>query len=184
MSRGPPIGSRAYKSAPVGAFHNNRPGPARHLHTQELTYVNATDQMRSGAPGGAESVSPAEVGEVLARMAGHLSTVRPNDLLTPVALGASMAGEVHNVRGGASLGEGADLSEATRAALPLADFTLSRAGYAVLLVEAAVECGWSDDVDEPMIPRMPVPGPRREPAPAPRPGVPGPRPASRVGGVR
>lgn len=176
MSRGPPIGSRAYKSAPVGAFHNNRPGPARHLHTQELTYVNATDQMRSGAPGGAESVSPAEVGEVLARMAGHLSTVRPNDLLTPVALGASMAGEVHNVRGGASLGEGADLSEATRAALPLADFTLSRAGYAVLLVEAAVARGWSEEDNERAIPT--VPGPRPAPAGRPAAPVPAPRPAT------
>ncbi|MCC9686915.1 hypothetical protein [Streptomyces sp. MNU103] len=109
-------------------------------------------------------------------MAGHLSTVRPTDLLTPVALGASMAGEVHNVRGGASLGEGADLSEATRAALPPADFTLSRAGYAVLLVEAAVARGWSEEDNERAIPT--VPGQRPAPVERPAAPVPAPRPAT------
>ncbi|MEV5048240.1 hypothetical protein AB0N20_27485 [Streptomyces griseoincarnatus] len=111
-------------------------------------------------------------------MAGHLSTVRPDDLLTPVALGASVAGEVHNVRGGGSLGEGADLCEAVRVALPVADFTLSRAGYAVLLVEAAVARGWSEEDNERVIPV--VPGPRPAPAPVERPAapVPAPRPST------
>lgn len=138
--------------------------------------AQTTDQVRDAASGGTESASRAAVGKVLALMAGHLTRVRPAALLTPVALGACVAGEVYNARGRTSLGSGAALSEAVTAALPLADFTVSRSTYAVRLLEAARAHGWSEDDNQRAIPT--VPGPRPAPAPAPRPGVPGPRPAT------
>ncbi len=143
--------------------------------------MNATDQMRSGAPGGADSVSPAEVGEVLARMAGHFTTFRPDALLTPTGLAACVAGEVYIAGGRTVDAEGSPLALAVHAALPSADFTLSRAGYAVLLVEAAVARGWSEEDNERVIPT--VPGPRPAPAPVERPAVPVPAPRPSTGEV-
>lgn len=138
--------------------------------------TNCTDQIRAAAAGGAESVSRTAVGEVLALMAGHLTRVRPAALLTPVALGACVAGEVYNARGRTSLGSGAALSEAVTAALPLADFTATRRAYAVLLREAAVEHGWTEDDNRRAIPT--VPGQRPAPVRRPAAPVPAPRPST------
>ncbi|GAB2331759.1 hypothetical protein [Streptomyces variabilis] len=138
--------------------------------------MNATDQMRSGAPGGADSVSPAAVGEVLARMAGHFATFRPDAFLTPTGLAACVAGEVYIVGGRTVDAEGSPLALAVNAALPAADFTLSRAGYAVLLVEAAVARGWSEGDNDRAIPT--VPGPRTAPVERPAAPVPAPRPST------
>ncbi|AIV35575.1 hypothetical protein NI25_20440 [Streptomyces sp. CCM_MD2014] len=109
-------------------------------------------------------------------MAGHFTRVRPGGYLTPVALGAAVAGEVYNAGGRTSRANGAAVSTAVTAALPAADFTSTRGQYAVLLREAATAHGWSDDDNERAIPT--VPGPRPAPAPSPRPGVPGPRPTT------
>jgi hypothetical protein len=140
-----------------------------------------TDQARPAAPGGTDSVDRAAIGKVLGRMAGHFTDRRPNDLLTPVALGAGVAGEVFNARGRTHRGSGAALSAAVTAALPLADFTGTRAEYADLLREAARAYGWSEDDNKRAIPT--VPGPRTEPETAPpvnpaTPTVPGPRPST------
>lgn len=140
-----------------------------------------SDQIGSGAPGGAVSVPRTAVGEVLALMAGHLLRVRPAALLTPVALGACVAGEVFNARGRSSRGSGAALSAAVTAALPLADFTAPRRAYAVLLREAAVAHGWTEGDNDPVIPRHPVPGPRESEESG---RVPAPRREQRAGGVR
>ncbi|MET9819601.1 hypothetical protein [Streptomyces sp. NPDC006355] len=137
---------------------------------------NCTDQIRSGAPGGSVSVDRAAVGEVLALMAGHFTARRPGDRLTPVALGAAVAGEVYNAGGRTSRVNGAALSAAVTDELPPADFNLTRGQYAVLLREAATAHGWSDDANERAIPT--IPGPRPAPAPSERPDVPGPRPAA------
>lgn len=120
---------------------------------------NCTDQISPAAPHGAESIDRAAVGEVLALMASHFTTHRPGDHLTPVALGAAVAGEVYNAGGRTSLGSGAVLSAAVTAALPAADFTLTRDQYAVRLRQEATAHGWSDEDNEPVVPRFP--GPRK-----------------------
>ena len=143
-----------------------------------------SDRLWDDVPGGAEPVSSAVVGVVLAGMAGHFATVRPGDLLTPVAVGAAMAGEIHLMVGSAAFGVGAAVRRAATVALPSPDFSGSRAGYAVLLEKAAgkfvgsagEESDWSEDVNRRAIPT--VPGPRRVPDAAPRPDVPGPRPST------
>lgn len=141
--------------------------------------AQTTDQVRSGAPSGALSVDRAAVGEVLALMAGHFTARRPGDRLTPVALGAAVAGEVYNAGGRTSRVNGAPLSAAVTDELPPADFNLTRGQYAVLLREAATAHGWGDDANERAIPT--VPGPRPAPAPSERPDVPRPRTEGRAG---
>ncbi|MFC8332779.1 hypothetical protein [Streptomyces olivaceus] len=112
-------------------------------------------------------------------MAGHFAAARPHAYLTPVALGAAVANEVYNAGGRTSRGNGAALSAAVTAALPAADFTNTRSGYAVLLREAATAYGWSDDDNERVIPT--IPGPRPAPAPSERPDAPRPRTEGRAG---
>jgi hypothetical protein len=121
-------------------------------------------------------VDRAEVAQVLAAMATHFTGNRPDALLTKDALTVCAGAEVYNATGRSVLRGGSALVTAVTAVLPLPEPGTTRARYAARLLMDARAYGWSDDDNEPVIPRFPHARPA--PAPAPRPGVPGPRPAT------
>ena len=144
--------------------------------------AQTTDQTRSGAPDGAESVDRATVGRVLAGMAGHFTDHRPHELLTPDALQVCAGAEVYNATGRSILGGGSELLDAVTDALPDAEPACTRGQYAVRLSDEAAAHGWDGERAIPTVP-APRPAPKTAPKPKPRPparrtGVPGPRPTT------
>ncbi|WP_413808166.1 hypothetical protein [Streptomyces sp. OE57] len=139
----------------------------------------STDQTRSGASDGAESVDRAAVAAVLAAMAAHFTANRPDELLTPDALAVCASAEVYIHTGRSVLGGAAPLLSAVVDALPESEPAATRRQYADRLREEAAAYGWIEDETERAIPTVPAARPAPKPAaPARRPGVPGQRPSA------
>ncbi|MGC0418353.1 hypothetical protein [Embleya sp. AB8] len=114
--------------------------------------MNATDLKAPLADARSEDVM-----RVLGAVAHHLTVSRPDGKLGPDALAvvvSSKAYEICGPRSGASL-----LADAAMKAAPVGDFGITRGEYALRVRRVIADAGyeWSDEDNEPVIPKIPAP---------------------------
>lgn len=104
-------------------------------------------------------------GWVLATIAHRYRTERPEDLVDllgfPIAVGAT----AYKLMGSSYQGGLPKVARLAHAAAPKATEGMTRGDLVGPLAEAAQSLGfaWNESDNEPVIPRLPVPGPRRTP---------------------
>lgn len=103
-------------------------------------------------------------GWVLAALSYKYRTERPAEELDELAFPVGAGAKAYELMGRSSQGGSPLVARCALTAAPLFVPGVTRGGFSVVLAVAARSLGfeWDDD-DEPMIPRLPVPGPRRSP---------------------
>jgi len=121
----------------------------------------------SGTPPGAlEGVAgdlKIGVGWVLAALSFKYRAERPSEELDELAFPVGVGAKAYELMGRSSRGGAPLVARLALTAAPVFVPGVTRGEFAAELRRAALGCGfeWSDDDNEPVIPRLPVPGPRR-----------------------
>lgn len=112
-----------------------------------------------------------QAGQVLADVAARYAADEPGALVDGFGLIARIGAAAYDVTGRTLAGGHKVVAALAREAAPAAE-GVTRGEFAAGLRVAAARMGWSEDVDGPAIPQMPVPGPRKSEESG---KVPGPR---------
>ncbi|WP_432001575.1 hypothetical protein [Streptomyces sioyaensis] len=94
---------------------------------------------------------------VLAAMADHFTQNDPTVALTEDSFLVCVGLKAYDLTGRSLNGIGPALSRAALSMAPVRPAGITRGEYALLLRKAAVACGWSNEDNEPAIPRIPCP---------------------------
>lgn len=114
--------------------------------------MHCSDLISTAAPGAPDELTSAAT-RVLAAVADHLATVRPEADLERMELSMCVGAESYFLDGRRIGGDAARIAELAAAMLPAAADGISRGAYVAVLREACAE--WDDN--ERVIPRFPRP---------------------------